>query len=123
MSFDVDLDLSMSKGIAVEFKKRFGGVEELKKQNKAIGEVATLELDHRFVFYMITKEKYFHKPTYASFESSLTNLRDKAINLGVKHIAMPKIGCGLDKLDWSRVSDMIKRLFKSSGIQITVYTL
>lgn len=112
----------MGKGIAAEFKKRFGGLKELQDQNKDIGDVATLERE-RYVFYMITKERYFHKPTYANFETSLTKLRDLALQAGVKSLSMPKIGCGLDKLDWNRVSDMLRRLFKNSGIKITVYTL
>jgi len=88
------LDYEMSKGIAVEFKKRFGGVDELKGQGKVVGEVATLARDNRFVYYMITKERYFHKPTYATFESSLTAMRDHAIANNVTAICMPRIGCG-----------------------------
>jgi hypothetical protein len=80
------LDLAMSKGIAVEFKKRFGGVEELKKQARTVGEVAVLSRPAksnsgekpapRFIYYMITKLKYFHKPTYQTFEKSMIAMRN-----------------------------------------------
>ena len=36
---------------------------------------------------------------------------------------MPKIGCGLDKLEWSTVKSMIKNTFLSFNIKITVYSL
>ncbi len=51
----VSVDMAMGKGIAVEFKKRFGGVEELKKQQKKIGACALLQRDKRFVYYLVTK--------------------------------------------------------------------
>lgn len=38
----VSKDLRMSRGIAVEFKRRFGGMLDLASQKKQIGEVACL---------------------------------------------------------------------------------
>ena len=36
---------------------------------------------------------------------------------------MPKIGCGLDKLDWNAVRTMIKNVFLETPIKIDVYCL
>lgn len=47
-------------GIAVPFKEKFGGVDELKAQQKQIGEVAVLKRGERYVYYMITKENYWY---------------------------------------------------------------
>ena len=69
----------------------------------------------------VTKEKYFHKPTYASLRSSLEAMRDHAIQHNVKEIAMPKIGCGLDKLEWVKVVEVIKEVFLGTKIHIKVY--
>jgi O-acetyl-ADP-ribose deacetylase (regulator of RNase III) len=41
----------------------------------------------------------------------------------VKKLAMPRIGCGLDRLDWNKVRDMIKEIFKDMKVELTIYTL
>ena len=41
----------------------------------------------------------------------------------VKMLAMPRIGCGLDKLEWSKVKEMIIHTFKNTNTEVTVYTL
>ena len=46
----------------------------------------------------MTKEKYSDKPTYDSMRYSLEKMREHAGQHGVKEIAMPRIGCGLDGL-------------------------
>lgn len=66
----VSRDLEMGKGIAVRFKNLFGRVDELRAQEKDVGQVAVLpplvDGDKRHIFYLITKERYFGKPTYAT---------------------------------------------------------
>lgn len=52
-------------------KQLFGGVQQLKAQQKEIGEVAVLQRDERYIYDLITKERYFHKPTYGHLTSSL----------------------------------------------------
>lgn len=46
------------------FKSKFGQVASLKSQGADIGEVAWLKHNDRFVYYLITKERYWDKPTY-----------------------------------------------------------
>ena len=72
---------------------------------------------------MITKEKYWHKPTYSSIGKSIEYMRDHAVSNSVKHICMPKIGCGLDRLQWNRVAKIIEQAFDGTGIAVTVYVL
>ena len=38
-------------------------------------------------------------------------------------IAMPQIGCGLDRLKWKDVSDVIKDVFADTDIEILVCKL
>ena len=38
----------------------------------------------------------------------------------IKKVAMPLIGCGLDRLQWDRVSAMIKEIFADEDIEILV---
>ncbi|NWV71186.1 OARD1 deacetylase, partial [Malurus elegans] len=116
-------DCRMGAGIAVLFKKKFGGVQELLDQKKKTGEVAVLQRDERYIYYLITKQKVSHKPTYESMQKSLEAMRAHCLNNGVTDISMPRIGCGLDGLQWEKVSAILEEVFENTDIKITVYTL
>jgi O-acetyl-ADP-ribose deacetylase (regulator of RNase III) len=88
-----------------------------------VGGCADITVDDRHVFYLVTKEKYFYKPTMSTLESSLRTMRDLCINNNVHHLAMPRIGCGLDKLNWDQVARLIQRVFQDDNIEITIYTV
>lgn len=122
----VSRDLRMSKGIAVEFKSRFGRVDMLKSQNCRVGDVAVLKEGEHFIYYLVTKEVYWGKPTYESLDKCLVAMKAHALANNVSSISMPKIGCGLDGLDWRRVKGMISRIFPATSkeqgaIQVTIH--
>nr|XP_014343606.1 PREDICTED: O-acetyl-ADP-ribose deacetylase 1 isoform X2 [Latimeria chalumnae] len=116
-------DCRMGAGIAVLFKKKFGGVQELLDQKKSSGEVAVLKRDKRYIYYLITKKKASHKPTYDNLRYSLKAMREHCLHNGVTDISMPRIGCGLDRLEWEEVSAILAEIFEDTDINITVYTL
>lgn len=89
-------------------------------QKPNIGDVAYLQQNDRFIYYLITKEYSYHKPTYNSLTVAIKKLRDCVVKHGVKKLAIPRIGCGLDKLDWIIVRDIIKHTFKDVGCMIKV---
>ncbi|XP_019638088.1 PREDICTED: O-acetyl-ADP-ribose deacetylase 1-like [Branchiostoma belcheri] len=119
----ISQDCHMGKGIAVIFKKKFGRVEELRRQGQKPGGVAVLKTEQRYVYYLVSKEKYWQKPTYRSLESSLQAMRAHCEQHQVSRLAMPRIGCGLDRLQWERVSQMLQDIFSETDITITVYTI
>lgn len=119
----VSRDMRMGKGIALEFKNIFGNVEYLKSQNIGVGGIAVLNTGNRFIYYLVTKEKYNDKPTYESLYSSLYYMCRHMIENKVTSLSMPMIGCGLDKLEWNKVEYLIQSIFSGTGIQITCYSL
>lgn len=56
----------------------------------------------------------------ASMEQALCSLLIEMNKLNIKKLGIPKIGCGLDGLDWDNVKLLIKHIFAGSGIQIIV---
>jgi O-acetyl-ADP-ribose deacetylase (regulator of RNase III) len=116
----VSEDLAMGKGIAALFRNEFGGIEELRKQRATVGDVATLALGDCVIYYMITKAKYWNKPTYEDLEKSLLRVKNDMLTRGLGKLAMPKIGCGLDGLEWNRVRRIIEKVFLQSGIDVLV---
>ncbi|XP_076840724.1 ADP-ribose glycohydrolase OARD1 isoform X2 [Brachyhypopomus gauderio] len=119
----VSEDCRMGAGIAVHFKKTFGRVQELLAQKKKTGECAVLKIFDRFVYYLITKKRYNHKPTYETLRQSLEAMRAHCLDNGVTSVSMPRIGCGLDGLNWKKVSVMIEDVFLHTDVTITVYVI
>ncbi|XP_026188014.1 ADP-ribose glycohydrolase OARD1 isoform X2 [Mastacembelus armatus] len=113
-------DCRMGAGIAVQFKQKFRRVAELKGQKKKMGQCAVLDSDGRFVYYL---EKASQKPTYHSLTLSLEDMKSHCVENGVTRISMPRIGCGLDRLKWARVSEILEQVFNNTNISITVYSL
>ena len=75
------------------------------------------------VFNLVTKAKYNDKPTYASINNALIKLAELCKCRKIDTIHMPKIGCGLDKLNWNIVFPMICRIFSEYGINVCIYFL
>ena len=121
----ISRDCAMGAGIAVTFNNKFPEMKrQLKntiRENDLQGYFAILYRGERNVINLITKEKYWHKPTYSSLKTSLLNAKQIILRNNIKHIAMPVIGCGLDRLQWSKVSAMIKEIFADTDIEIVVY--
>uniref|UniRef100_A0A3B5AZ60 O-acyl-ADP-ribose deacylase 1 n=1 Tax=Stegastes partitus TaxID=144197 RepID=A0A3B5AZ60_9TELE len=116
-------DCRMGAGIAVMFRKKFKGVPELQEQKKVTGQCAVLQREGRFIYYLITKKRASQKPTYHSLKESLMDMKSHCVENGVTRISVPRIGCGLDRLEWAKVSVILESVFKHTDISITVYSL
>ena len=119
----VSQDLYMGAGVAKQIKEKFGRIDELKEQEIGVGGVAILKIGPgRFIYNLVTKEKYSDKPTYRSIRESLKEMRTHRIDNNIDVISMPGIASGLDKMEWKVIHEMLNELFKSSDIGIRIYT-
>ena len=122
----ISADFGMGKGIVVEFNKRFDMKNKLKiKYPDYINEWHSRGYKgdcilEGHVLNLITKERYFQKPTYQSMRLALEVMKKICEEEEIHKIAMPIIGCGLDKLTWDKVSEIIKDLFLDTDIEILV---
>jgi len=105
----VAADFGMGAGIAKIFLQKFGSKLELRTRNIQVGESTCLKRGDRFIYYLVTKKLSWGKPTYQTLESSLISMFQHLNENGVTTIGIPKIGCGLDGLDWQIVRDLIKK--------------
>lgn len=117
----VAADMLMRQGVAAEFVNKFGGQRDLLRQHVPVGGVAFLQRE-RALFYLVSKEKSFNKPTLSNLVKCLVALRDKCQELNILKVAMPKIGAGLDGLKWEEVKKEINKIFVDSGVEVLVYT-
>lgn len=117
----VSADLAMGAGIAVQFNKEYHIKETLDiywpDHPEILNYPSCFMVDR--VFNLVTKERYWHKPTYATMEAALHKLADLCKKHDAKYLAMPRIGCGLDKLSWPSVKMLIHNAF--SGMDINIF--
>ena len=128
----ISSDFALGAGIAKEFRKR-GCVDELVKRyprNSWNGEGYCVQTPIRGfagAYHLVTKQVYWHKPSYMTIRDSLKMLHFYVNYLLMNNdhviIAMPKIGCGLDKLKWHKVKPMIEEEFKNVDIDILVCSI
>lgn len=85
----VSEDLTMLQGIAVEFRKRFGHIDELIHQNKKITEIASIKHNNQHILYLITKQRYKEKPTLETMFFTLKNLRNFCQEKNITKLALP----------------------------------
>ena len=115
----------MGAGIAVEFDKRFPGmkryllytIKEYSYKQPCVIDYPDRDI---YVFNLITKKFYYNKPNYYSMDKCLDILKDKCLTYNIKHLGIPKLGCGLDRLQWGKVREGIIEKFKDIDIDIQV---
>ncbi|XP_073725267.1 uncharacterized protein [Misgurnus anguillicaudatus] len=119
----VSADCAYGAGIAVQFKAKYG-TQKVVRQNKHTGECAvTHEDDGRLIFHLITKQNCTDLPTYENFTHSLRCMREWCEKENITSVSTPRLGCGLDKLDFHRVLGILTEVFRDLNITITVYSL
>lgn len=121
----ISADFALGAGIAKQFTARLDMKNRLKTEygdistGDRVGRVFTVDR----VFNLVTKSRYFHKPTYETLKKCLEEMRDIMEQQDIKRLAMPKIGCGLDKLKWECVESIIGDVFGGTDVEIAVYTV
>ena len=123
----ISADFALGAGIAKEFTKRGVKNELLRRYGiyadssvwvgKALETHAT---DWNWEYNLVTKEHYWGKPNYVTLEMCLKNLRDVYVNHNehlAPKLAMPWLGCGLDKLERWKVEVLIKEVFKNCDVE------
>ena len=128
----ISADYALGAGIAKIFRDKLGVKNALSKlygknnwNGKGRCEIVRVPNDSGEMVYvanLITKSRYFQKPAYGSLEESLTDMSHKLAQdyPEVKKIGMPLIGCGLDRLQWNKVSEIIKQVFEKTDYEIIV---
>lgn len=117
----VGADFAMGAGIAVKFKQIYGQVEELLAQKISSGGVAVLQDKNRYIYYLVTKPSSYGSPTYDSLRSSLNQMKDHMKKHNIQKLAIPRIGCGIDGLEWDKVSAELQGVFGQEEMEIVVY--
>ena len=86
-----------------------------------IGTAVAVQHGDRYIFNLVTKEKYNGRPLISSVRKSLESMKEQCNESAVTNLSIPKIGAGLDRLDWGEVKQTVEEVFCDTDIQIVVH--
>ena len=120
----ISSDSKMSQGLAKEFVRRFPVLVSLRRMQLKIGTAVSVGETGRFLYNLVTKKRYFNKPSVGNLKSSLLSMRFHAEQFGIRTINVPMLGAGLDGLDfYGHVLPVIKEVFQESTVNINIHFL
>ena len=121
----ISADCALGAGVAKQIDEAYSMRETLKKGAEQVkgGIPWPSCVGVSNVLNLVTKERCFHKPTLDSLKEALLHMKSAMEKYNIKKIAMPKIGCGLDRLEWEDVEPMIQDIFGDMDIEIMVCVL
>lgn len=119
----ISADFALGAGIAKAFDEVYNMRFKLFREYDAYSYDGGDALLIDNVFNLVTKPKCYHKPRYEALRDALEIMKNiMDINATTK-LAMPKIGCGLDRLSWSEVYDIICEVFEDTDVEILICEL
>ncbi|KAK5639206.1 hypothetical protein RI129_011698 [Pyrocoelia pectoralis] len=106
----------MSEGLAYEFEKKFKHKIKLLNENLKLHNLGIIMENNRAIYYLVTKINHWDKPTYSDLFKTLVKLKNHLIMNDQYSISLPRLGCGLDKLNWAIVKEIIEYIFRNTKI-------
>lgn len=120
----------MGKGIALQFKERFpenykAYVAAVKRGEMVIGSMFVTTLNRmdqlRYLINFPTKQHWKAPSKLEFIQGGLLDLRRILLDLNIRSVALPPLGCGNGGLDWAVVKPMIEAALADLDIDIQVY--
>ena len=118
----ISSDGKMSLGIARDFVEKFPNLMKLRNMHLEVGTVVPVRVGACYVYNLVTKCKYYNKPSLAAVQYSLCAMRAHALVNNVTNIGVPLLGAGLDKLDFERgVRPLLQGLFDDALVDVYIH--
>lgn len=111
-------DLGMGAGIAVPMQDKFRVRSKISNSGVLLQHPTVVKTGR--IFNLITKARSGGKPTLNALHQTIIMMRDIAVQEDIKQIAMPKIGCGLDRLQWGEVREILKSEFANTDVELYI---
>ena len=106
----ISADARMSKGFADFLSHRIPGLRSTcRKARLFTGQVFPFcdSTGKRYIYNLVTKERYCDKLNLSTPSKRLESMKTHASMNCVSTIAIPKLGCGLDQMNWQEVVKLL----------------
>ena len=77
----------------------------------------------RYIYNQVTKERFCDKPNLSTLSKTLEAMKTHAKTNAVSTVAIPKLGCGLDQMNWQEVVKLLRDIIAYADLEVVVYTL
>ena len=104
----------MSKGFAQFLSERVPRLMRICRQANFLKDQVFSFWDsssRRYIYNLVTKEKFSDKHDLHTLATTLQNMQAHATMHGISTTAVPKIGCGLDQMNWQDVVELLRDIF------------
>ena len=119
----ITADFSLGAGVAKKMDEVYNMRAKLKELYNypmdCVGEVLTVDN----VYNLVLKKTADKKAKYKKLRLALDDMKIEMECDLVTKVAMPRIGCGHEGLEWERVKEIIEDVFKDTDVEILVCSL
>lgn len=123
---------AMGAGLALEFKRRFKGLERayqnacqsnaFQREGIVIWDVPQVHSYNRKVLCMPTKRRWDMSSKIEWIDQALYVIARDWKECGLTSLAIPAVGCGLGGLEWAVVYELIVRWLDPIGLEVVIHT-
>ncbi|KAG8320312.1 purine nucleoside metabolic process [Homalodisca vitripennis] len=108
----------MTAGVAVVFRKKFGRPKTTDYVNNSL--TCQIWINGATIYSLVTKPRYFGKPTTDSYDESFEQLKEDFKNKGLKTLICSPIGCVRDLIDLEHFAKNIVEFHLCTGATIGI---
>ena len=124
----ISADARMGKSFADFLSDRIPGVRSTCRKGRLfMGQVYLFwdSTQKRYVYNLVTKERFCDKRNLSlpTLSKTLEAMKTLASTNGVSTIAIPKLVCGLDQMNWQEVVTLLRDILAYADVQVVVYTV
>lgn len=132
LAYCITGDYSLGAGIARRMNEVYNMRKKLEKNYPVFSDSQLPDNDRFYVgssllvddvFNLVTKRRPDKKAKYKNLRSALYDMKEQMEELAITKVAIPKLGCSHDKMDWDRVREIIEEVFEDAEVEILVCSL
>lgn len=124
----ISADFAMAGGIAVEFNRRWDMKNRLITKCRHVfpqfdftqGFAISENVGQFQVYNLVTKRHVEDLPTIYTIENALVSMKQQMKQSNSHRVAMPLIGCGIDRQNWNDVKAAIQKVFGNTNIEVLI---
>ena len=123
LGHSISADILMGGNLREQFRRRYQGFRDMEKGRPPEGSLVVVEEHGRVIYNLITKEKFYDCATLFNLHICLQEMRNHMIQNHIIQLGLPRLGCGHDCLLWNDVYTILVNVFRSTSIEVTVFSL
>ena len=115
----------MPAGVATHFLRLFPDLNDIRQRKMFLPPGSLIahfsQEQQNWIYNLVTEKHGKDKPTYQNLNKNLCRMKSHLLEHGITEIGSPQIGCGVDKLEWTKILTDIIHFFGHTGICVKIF--